>query len=93
MNSKQKETRHLIFREPTSAAVKYQDAVNLMEHLGGVLRKKKGSKRFLYFPENGLMIHFHEPHGKGKELCKEAVEDFRDVIQRIEAINNKQDSS
>ena len=93
MNSKQKETRQLIFKEPTSATVKYQDAVQLMESLGGVLRKKKGSRRFLHFPDSGHMIHFHEPHGKGKELCKEAVEGFRDVIKQVEDSKKKQDSS
>lgn len=92
MNSKQKETKRLIFEEPTSATVKYSDAVKLMESLGGELRKKKGSKRFLYFPEGGQMIHFHEPHGKGKELCKEAVEDFRDVIKQIDNAKKKDSS-
>lgn len=92
MNSKQEATRDLIFKEPTSATVKYHDAVKLMEALGGELRRKSGSRRLLYFPENGLMIHFHEPHGKGKELCKEAVEDFRDVIKQIEELKNEDSS-
>lgn len=85
MNSKQKATRRLIFEVPTSATVKYADAVSFMESLGGVLKEKKGSRRLLYFPKTGHMIHFHEPHGKGKELCKEAVEDFRDIVSQLEA--------
>ena len=82
---KHDETIRLIFQEPTSAKVKYKDAKSLLESLGAEYSKGSGSRRKFFLPEvggNGRLIILHEPHGK--ELCKDAVDDIRDVLLEME---------
>lgn len=77
---KREETLRLIFEEPTSAKVSFKAVKSLLEGLGGEYIKSGGSRRKFYFETlgNGRTLSLHEPHGK--DLCKAAVEDIRDVL-------------
>ena len=79
----------LIFQNPTSSQVNYKDAKALLESLGAEYSKGNGSRRKFFFPnigDSGRVIILHEPHGK--ELCKDTVDDIRDVLLELNTIHD-----
>lgn len=69
-----------IFSSPTRSDITYSEMCGLVEHHGGEVQKRAGSRRCIEL--NGVKMSMHEPH-PDKELRKYQVEDLREFLERV----------
>ena len=78
MNSKNKKTVELIFRNPVQANILWSDIEGLLVALGAELSEGSGSR--VRVKLNGVRAVFHRPHPE-KSMDKGAVNSFRRFLE------------
>jgi hypothetical protein len=78
MNSKQRKTFELIFKEPISPGIAWPDIESLLEALGAELSEGAGSR--LRVKLNGVRAVFHRPHPQ-RTTDKGAVSSVRRFLE------------
>jgi len=78
MNSKQKKTIELIFKNPTQADIPWADIEVLFNALGGKLSEGSGSR--IRVKLNGVRAVFHRPHPQ-RFTDKGAVNSVRKFLE------------
>jgi hypothetical protein len=69
-----------LFAGPTRTNIRWDDAVSLVVHFGGVIKSSGGSAHKFAMP-NGASAVIHKPH-PGNQLSRGRVEAFRDLLIR-----------
>jgi len=80
LNNKSKDILKAIFEEPIRSDIKWNDIENLVQNLGGKIKKGSGSKRMIEI--NGKIGRLHEPHNKS-EIKKYAVKYLRSFLEEV----------
>lgn len=80
MNSKQKRTLDVVFRDPVSATLEWSAIESLLVAVGCRTHEAKGSA--VRFEFEGLVVRFHRPH-PGKEAKPYQVRDARLFLRKI----------
>lgn len=80
MNSKQKATLVLIFTDPVSGSIAWDDIESLLKAVGCEVLEGKGSG--VKFRHGELRIGFHRPH-PDKEAKRYQVRDAREFLTQI----------
>ena len=79
MNSKQKRTLVLVFKDPVSASIVWRDIESLLVSVGAEVIEGNGSR--VRFYKDGVIASFHRPHPKrGKPY---QVKDARNFLKQI----------
>jgi len=80
MNSKQKRTLVLIFKDPVSSSVVWKDIESLLISVGAEVIEGNGSR--VRFHKEGIIASFHRPHPK-KEAKPYQVRDARVFLKQL----------
>ena len=80
MNSKQKRTLALIFKDPVSSSVVWKDIESLLISVGAEVIEGNGSR--VRFHKEGIIASFHRPHPK-KEAKPYQVRDARVFLKQL----------
>ncbi len=80
MNSKQKRTLSVIFKDPVSASMVWKDIESLLISVGADVIEGNGSR--VRFHKNGVIATFHRPHPK-KEAKPYQVRDARTFLKQL----------
>lgn len=80
MNSKQKRTLVLVFKDPVSASIVWKDIESLLVSVGAEVIEGNGSR--VRFYKDGVIASFHRPHPK-KEAKPYQVKDARNFLKQI----------
>lgn len=78
MNSKQKNTYEMIFKDPVQANIEWRDIENLITALGANITEGNGSR--VRIELNGIRAVFHRPHPE-KVTDKGAVKSMRKFLE------------
>lgn len=78
MNSKQKNTYEMIFKDPVQSNIEWRDIENLLTALGANISEGNGSR--VRIELNGLRAVFHRPHPE-KITDKGAVKSMRRFLE------------
>jgi hypothetical protein len=80
MNSKQRKTLTVIFTDPVTASLPWNDIEGLLKAVGCQVIEGKGSR--VRFVKNGEVEIFHRPH-PGREAKRYQVRAARAFLERI----------
>lgn len=80
MNSKQKRTLVLVFKDPVSASIVWKDIESLLVSVGAEVIEGNGSR--VRFYKDGVIASFHRSHPK-KEAKPYQVKDARNFLKQI----------
>lgn len=80
MNSKHRKTLALIFRNPVSATIDWDDVESLLLAVGAKLVEGRGSR--VRFEKDGIVATFHRPH-PAKEAKRYQIKDAREFLVQI----------
>ncbi|MBU1295195.1 MAG: type II toxin-antitoxin system HicA family toxin [Gammaproteobacteria bacterium] len=80
MNSKQKRTLVLVFKDPVLASIVWKDIESLLVSVGAEVIEGNGSR--VRFYKDGVIASFHRPHPK-KEAKPYQVKDARNFLKQI----------
>lgn len=78
MNSKQKNTYEMIFKDPIQSNIEWRDIENLLAALGATISEGNGSR--VRIELNGIRAVFHRPHPE-KVTDKGAVKSMRKFLE------------
>jgi hypothetical protein len=78
--SKYDKTLESLFAAPARTNIRWDDAVSLVIHFGGVIKSSGGSAHKFTMP-NGSWVVIHKPH-PGSEFSRGRVEAFRGLLIR-----------
>ncbi|MCQ2583657.1 MAG: type II toxin-antitoxin system HicA family toxin [Treponema sp.] len=78
MNSKQKNTYEMIFKDPIQSNIEWRDIENLLSALGATISEGNGSR--VRIELNGIRAVFHRPHPE-KVTDKGAVKSMRKFLE------------
>ncbi len=78
MNSKQKNTYEMIFKDPVQSNIEWRDIENLLSALGATISEGNGSR--VRIELNGIRAVFHRPHPE-KITDKGAVKSMRKFLE------------
>jgi len=78
MNSKQKNTYEMIFKDPVQSNIEWRDIENLLTALGANISEGNGSR--VRIELNGIRAVFHRPHPE-KVTDKGAVKSMRRFLE------------
>ncbi len=74
-------TLHHIFEIPARSDIKWNDIVSLIEHLGGTIESRGGSRVCIKLNNNKINIHTSHPR---KEVKRWAVQKIRIFLSNLE---------
>ena len=77
MNKKQRKTYDAIFVDPIRHDIFWDDVVNLIKSLGGIITQGDGSR--VRFDLNKISLNIHSPHPK-KELKRYQIKALREFL-------------
>ncbi len=77
MNRKQRKTYDSIFVDPIRRNIVWDDVVNLIQLLGGVVTQGDGSR--VRFDLNEISLNIHSPHPQ-KELKRYQIKALREFL-------------
>lgn len=80
MNSKHRKTLALIFRDPVSATIAWDDVESLLLAVGAKPIEGRGSR--IRFERDGIVATFHRPH-PAKEAKRYQIRDAREFLVQI----------
>lgn len=80
MNSKQKRTLNLVFKDPISSTLIWKDIESLLISVGAAVVEGNGSR--VRFHKDEIIATFHRPHPK-KEAKPYQVRDVRIFLTQI----------
>ena len=80
MNSKQKRTLALVFKDPVSASMVWKDIESLLISVGADVIEGNGSR--VRFHKDSVIASFHRPHPK-KEAKLYQVRDARTFLKQL----------
>ncbi len=80
MNSKQKRTLALVFKDRVSASMLWKDIESLLISVGADVIEGNGSR--VRFHKDGVIASFHRPHPK-KEAKPYQVRDARTFLKQL----------
>lgn len=78
MNSKQRKTLAVIFKDPVVASLSWLDVENLLLALNAEITEGAGSR--VAFDLNGVTAVFHRPHPR-KEIDRGAIKSLRRFLE------------
>jgi hypothetical protein len=77
MNKKQRKTYDAIFVDPSRRNIVWDDVVNLIQSLGGIITQGDGSR--VRFDLNEISLNIHSPHPQ-KELKRYQIKALREFL-------------
>ena len=77
MNKKQRKTYDAIFVDPIRRNIVWDDVVNLIQSLGGIVTQGDGLR--VRFDLNGISLNIHSPHPQ-KELKRYQIKALREFL-------------
>lgn len=77
MNKKQRKIYDAIFAEPIRRNIIWDDVVNLIQAIGGIVTQGNGSR--VRFDLNEISLNIHSPHPQ-KELKRYQVKAIREFL-------------
>jgi hypothetical protein len=77
MNKKQRKTYDAIFVDPIRRNIVWDDVVNLIQSLGGIITQGDGSR--VRFDLNKISLNIHSPHSQ-KELKRYQIKALREFL-------------
>ena len=77
MNKKQRKTYDAIFVDPIRPNIVWDDVVNLIQSLGGIITQGDGSR--VRFDLNEISLNIHSPHPQ-KELKRYQIKALREFL-------------
>jgi hypothetical protein len=77
MNKKQRKTYDAIFVDPIRPNIVWDDVVNLIQSLGGIITQGDGSR--VRFDLNKISLNIHSPHSQ-KELKRYQIKALREFL-------------
>ena len=77
MNKRQRKTYDAIFVDPIRRNIVWDDAVNLIQSLGGIITHGDGSR--VRFDLNNISLNIHSPHPQ-KELKRYQIKALREFL-------------
>ena len=77
MNKKQRKTYDAIFVDPIRRNIFWDDVVNLIQSLGGIITQGDGSR--VRFDLNKISLNIHSPHPQ-KELKRYQIKALREFL-------------
>jgi hypothetical protein len=77
MNKKQRKTYDAIFVDPICRNIVWDDALNLIQSLGGIITQGDGSR--VRFDLNEISLNIHSPHPQ-KELKRYQIKALREFL-------------
>ena len=77
MNRKQQKTYDSIFVDPIRRNIVWDDVVNLIQSLGGIVTQGDGSR--VRFDLNEISLNIHSPHPQ-KELKRYQIKALREFL-------------
>ena len=80
MNKKQRKTYDAIFVDPIRRNIVWDDVVNLIQSLGGIITQGDGSR--VRFDLNEISLNIHSPHPQ-KELKRYQIKALREFLIKV----------